>query len=331
MAAGSAASSEVSSASKPNVHIFLIFLSGQCFSLPLFYLLFATMKLRRVFNIAVTIFCLICLVLFCHRIWVDRDSICASFATFFYYKWLIFVEVLLMGVNIFIESLRWSVLRKVFTSGSYADDLTATLRSISLGNMTFANIGEHVGRFLSYRDKKSAGAASLVASIIQSASIVISGGVALAFLNSYDFVPQNILYISLIAITVAVVVGVIIILIGLRYFHFPAGWGRGVSLAFALNIVKFFVFSFQLALLLTPGTLPDALIFACVVLYYFFVTIVPRINIIDIGVKGGLATWMFCSFAQSSVISSAIIFIWDLNIVFPSLFGFFSFLHRHVS
>lgn len=158
-----------------------------------------------------------------------------------------------MGVNIFIESIRWRVLRKVFTSGSYADDLTATLRSISLGNMTFANIGEHVGRFLSYSDKKSAGAASLVASVIQTASIVISGGIALAFLNYYDFVPQNILYISLVAIAIAVVVGFIIILLGLRYFHFPSGWGRGVSLAFALNIAKFFVFSFQLALLLTPG------------------------------------------------------------------------------
>lgn len=289
------------------------------------------MKLRRVFNIAVTIFCLVCLVLFCNRIWVDRDCISASFATFFSYKWLIFAEVLLMGVDILIESLRWSVLRKVFTSGSYTDDLTATLRSISLGNMTFANIGEHVGRFLSYNDKKSAGAASLVASFIQTASIVFSGGIALAFLKLHDFVPQNIITISIVAIAIAIVVGIMIIIMGLRYFHFPVGWGRGISLAFSLNIAKLLIFSFQLSLLLTPGLLPNVIIFACVVLYYFFVTIVPRINLIDIGVKGGLATWMFSSFAQSSIISSAIIFIWALNIVFPSLFGFISFTHRHAN
>lgn len=294
-----------------------------------FFSAFTTMKIRRVLNVAVTVFCLVCLVLFCHRIWVDRDSISASFATFFYYKWLIFIEVLLMGVNILIESLRWMVLRRVFTSGSYADDLTATLRSISLGNMTFANIGEHVGRFLSYNDKKSAGAASLVASVIQTASIVFSGVISLAFLNFFNFIPQNILYISLAAISISVVVGILIIFISFRYFHFPAGWGRGISLAFALNIAKLLVFSFQLALLLTPGMMPCALIFTSVVLYYFFVTIVPRINIIDIGVKGGIAAWMFSSFAQSSFISSSVIFIWALNIVFPSLFGFFSFFHSH--
>ncbi len=236
-----------------------------------------------------------------------------------------------MGVDILIESLRWSVLRKVFTSGSYTDDLTATLRSISLGNMTFANIGEHVGRFLSYNDKKSAGAASLVASFIQTASIVFSGGIALAFLKLHDFVPQNIITISIVAIAIAIVVGIMIIIMGLRYFHFPVGWGRGISLAFSLNIAKLLIFSFQLSLLLTPGLLPNVIIFACVVLYYFFVTIVPRINLIDIGVKGGLATWMFSSFAQSSIISSAIIFIWALNIVFPSLFGFISFTHRHAN
>lgn len=286
------------------------------------------MKLRRIFNIAVTIFCLVCLALFSHRIWADRDAIVASFSTFFFYKWLIFVEVLLMGANIFVESLRWNVIRRVFTSGSYTDDLTATLRSISLGNMTFANVGEHVGRFLSYSDKKSAGAASLVASIIQTASIVISGALALAFLYFYDSVSQNIFFVSVVAIIIAFVIGILIIFLGVRYFHFPTEWVRGVSLAFALNIAKFFIFSFQLALLLTPGKLPSLLIFASVVLYYFFVTIVPRINIIDIGVKGGIASWIFVSFANYCIISSAVIFIWALNIVLPSTFGFFSFVRR---
>ncbi len=285
-------------------------------------------KSRVVFNIAVTIFCLVCLVLFCVRLWEERGSVADSFELFFCYKWLIFAEVALMALNIFIESMRWRVLRGIFTSGSFADDLTATLRSISLGNMTVANVGEHVGRFLCYADNKSAGVASLVASVVQTASIVILGGVALLCLSGARFVSHEVIVVAVVVLTVSLIIGAVLLFLAFRYFSFPEGWGRGVVVALMLNILKVAVFSFQLSLLLIPGDIPSMFVFVSVLLYYFFVTIVPRINIIDIGVKGGLATWIFSTFASGGVISSAVIFIWALNIVFPSLFGFASFVGR---
>lgn len=281
---------------------------------------------RKAAKFAIAAFCVACLAVFCERVWHGRSGIAASFALFFLSPMLLCAELFLMFVNLALETLRWKAVRSIFAIGSLRDDALATLRGVGLGNVTPANIGEHVGRAMSYSDKRSATLASVVASVIQTAAIFTLGFMSSIFfsLSCDSPIPSEATTFCLFGSIASILTAALFFILFRKRLPPRIVWGRGVAMAFALNLAKVSVFSLQLAILLSAGEPPSPSLFLAVAVYYFFVTVVPRVNIIDVGVKGGLASWILTPLCESDVVASAVIFIWALNIVFPSIAGYAS-------
>lgn len=285
---------------------------------------------RKAVKFVVSLFCAACLVVFCDKVWTGRNDIASAFDAFFSSPHLIAAEVVLLFANLALEIFRWQTLRSVFTQGTWRDDIAATLRSVSLGNSTPANIGEHVGRGMTYDNKGSATMASLVASVVQTAAIVAWGFFASLFFfgTGDDFVPSVAVSVCLWGSLACALIAAVLFFVFRNRISPVGSWGGGVAFAFVINVAKVAVFSFQFALLLSVGSFPSLVVLFAVATYYFFVTIVPRVNIIDVGLKGGLANWILTPLCEESVVASSVIFIWVLNIVIPSAIGFISLAFR---
>ncbi len=276
----------------------------------------------------VAVFCIVCLVVFIRNLSVSWNDVSASISSFLRRPWLVTVEVALMILNIGVESARWRCVRRAFTQGSWADDVKASLRGVSLGNVTPGNVGEHVGRASSYSEHGKAGAASVLSSVLQTAVIALMGGAASLGLARADGGHT----VAIVGLCVFIVLVFLIILCGrspLRKLGVRVRWSGGLCAAAFVNVLKVCVFSFQFAILLSGGAWPSLILFQSTLLYYFLITVIPRVNLIDVGVKGGVAGWVFgCGLCSAAAVNAAVIFIWVLNIVLPSIAGFATFLIR---
>lgn len=288
-------------------------------------------KIAKIATVAITVGCL---VHFGLRLVRDWDSVTEAAAGFGSKPWLIVAEFGLMLLNVGVECLRWSVVRKFFTGGTAEDDVVGTLRAISLGNATPANLGEHVGRTIGYDSRGRAFAASITASFIQTAAIFLLACVAASFVweehlryHTKELLSLPIVLAMFVPIVIIIVMGLYVRVGGRREqvlrFVRRRGFWRMFDTAFLLNVVKVAIFSSQLTLLLAQGSDTENLfLFALTLVYYGFVTVVPRVNIADVGIKGSMAQFFFGSFVGEGCVAASVVAIWALNIVLPSVVGF---------
>lgn len=233
--------------------------------------------------------------------------------------WLIGAEAVLMLAGVAVETLRWSVLRRGFMGGSLLTDFLATLRSIALGNSTPFNLGEHVGRGISYSRRRLAAVVSVLASVVQTAAILalgFAGGLAVRSLGMS--LPRA---GGVAAFAALVTAG----------FGLAIAWRRrgrkgralaSVGWAFAVSAVKVSLFSFQLFLLLAACGGASGGLYCAVLFYYLCVTVTPRVNIVDIGVKGMWAAGIFAPWVGDEGAVAATVVLWLINIVAPTCAGF---------
>ncbi len=249
-------------------------------------------------------------------------------------EFLIFGEFVLMIAGIVVETLRWSLIRKVFVKGDTKGDFIATLRAVALGNSTPANVGEHVGRGMSYDESRLATEASLYASVIQTAVIVFVGFIGGLYVTSVTG-EFNLQLVKIISVVFLVITGVFFY--WTKHSRHVAEMQRAINsdgatfyftAAIIANIIKFCLFSFQYALLLSFGSELSMFLYCHVLFYYVCITFIPRLNIIDVGVKGALSIHFFSSFNSEEVITSATLLLWGINIVIPTLAGYITILFR---
>ncbi len=312
-------------------------------------------KLKKsVWSVAVLIFTVYCLCHFSFSLYEKWGSVCCAFSSFACNIFPLIVVFLLMFANILLEALRWRTLHGPFARRSLFFDIETTLLAMAYGNSTPGNVGEHAARAVGYDDKAVAVSASLLASIIQTCVIsfvgIVSGAIIFFTERELPVLP------SVVALVACFVTVIFILLCVVRYRKSLSDSGVGGSnkvvffvddiifnagryanrrvifRATVINVVRFFVFSFQLfVLLFAYSPCADYNLFLCyllVLFYYFVVTFVPRINIIDIGVKGNLAVLIFGGLLPYGNISAAVLTIWVINILIPSFCGLIILLFR---
>ena len=313
-------------------------------SSPLF-LIFASMKLyhhlsQSKFLFALTLlFSLACLAWFVYSLWLRSDEVLALLPSFFSDRLLIFSEVFLLLANVSLEALRWRVVYSGHVRCSFLHSLKTVLLASALGNASPANLGEHLARSLDASDKKTAASLSVLASALTSLSIFLVGSVASALLFSlgsslsnaysslstlYPLLTFSAAFVLLVALAAFLAVRFSSRLSSLLSSTLALVGVRRALLALALGCLRVLVFSLQLFLLLSVGSLSPALpLFLLVLVYYLFLTFLPRLNFVDVGVKGALAAAVFApSLVEPSAVYSATVLLWLLNIVLPSLLGF---------
>ncbi len=282
---------------------------------------FFTTKYYKLFTL---IFCTICLIYFIHNIYFKFDNVFYSLKKIFSNHILLLTEFILLALNITLESLRWRIISLNLYHRPFISDIITTLRSTALANVTPANIGEHFGRVLNHSNKKKITLLSFFASYIQTFSICLVGTLSALYIHisNIEFSRTIIYIIYSISAICLIISSIALFFLSQKFKSIQKEISLIISpnqiiLSIFTNIVRIIIFSLQLTILLnTPYIITPIFI------YYFLLTFLPRLNFIDIGIKGNLALYTLATFYSQANIISATISIWIINIIIPSICGF---------
>jgi len=227
--------------------------------------------------------------------------------------------VLLMPVNLLLESCKWrEVLKNIYTL-SYKNAFVQVLYGMVGAFITPYRAGDIPSRVLLLQEKKNWEAAILLGfygGIIQ--TIVIVGvGIIPVYLFLQAKVSQ---YIYWLLVAMVIVVGFIVIL---RKIHLPdylrLTYSQKVNILL-WSILRYLCWLIQFVLLLRWADIHLSFRELCLALptYYLFIAITPNIPIADAGIRGSWAIYILGGFNISAPIAAIMaICMWIINTLLP--------------
>ncbi|MBP6731680.1 MAG: hypothetical protein KA149_06465 [Chitinophagales bacterium] len=250
-------------------------------------------------------------------------------------KFYLFVwACLLMPVNWLLETVKWRMLTK--STEPFMHLLKSVIAGTTLGFVTPGRSGEFVGRVLFVADENKARIfyLSSIGGIAQSVATLVTGvffvfmwtdnsffngitiGLAAAFtflyfrfdllnrfISSNTFLQNNNLLIS--------------------HDDLP---GIGTQLAvLGMSFIRFSVYLFQYVLLLMFFGVSDNFYLLLVHSGVFLVaqTFSPVMPFVDLSYRGGTALYVFSHLANTLGVLSGVMGVWFINLVIPSIVGYF--------
>ncbi len=239
------------------------------------------------------------------------------------------VVVLLLPVNIAMETFRWKTLVRHVQHINFLTALKGVLSGFTTALASPNRMGEFVGRvlFMPEQYRVAAGIVSGIGGILQ---VLVTTLVALPILIFHDDIFQLVTSTDHLFPLLAVVVIIPFSIL----FIFPKSWlnaiksatqipGKRLSWAASFTIIRFTIYSIQLAILLSAFSscgLAEAL--QCAVLVYFFVTVIPTFAWTEIVVRGtvsGIVAGALGISEEAAIISASL--LWIVNVVVPAGFG----------
>ncbi|MEL6616558.1 MAG: lysylphosphatidylglycerol synthase transmembrane domain-containing protein [Bacteroidota bacterium] len=258
--------------------------------------------------------------------------------------WPLAVALLLVPVNVGLETFRWwRLVRRLSPEVSYGDALVAVLGGYPLGLLTPGRVGEYVGRSALLRGVPGGQAAALTfAEKMATLAVVLVGGlVALAhFLSAqvaasplwpavavFSALWTGALWLALLYPSGArSVLGALLPFAPVRraLTAFDAVSMRDAAELLALSAIRYGVFVAQFVLLawaFAPEAALGALL-ASVALVYFAKSAVHSITLGDLGVREGAAVYFFGAYGVGSGAAlDAALGAFALNLLLPALVG----------
>ena len=259
---------------------------------------------------------------------------------------LMSIALLLVPINIFLESIKWKLQIKPIENISNWKSFLSIFTGISAG-MFFPNrMGNFLGRIfmLEKGDRIKASLTTLVGGMAQMIATVSVGLIASLF-----FVEQHIILICVIfIITILIVMYFNIHLLKHFQFLIPKKFKEKTEKYFEvfslynkiellkiliLSFVRYFLYTFQFVLLIWAFKIPlnyfNAMI--PISLTYLLMMIVPFITITEIAVRGSVSIlvfekWLIMNDINTSfgiMVFSASSLLWIFNIAIPALIGLF--------
>jgi len=237
--------------------------------------------------------------------------------------------VLLLPVNIALETFRWKTLVRHVQPINFLTALKGVLSGFTTALASPNRMGEFVGRvlFLSEQHRVAAGIVSGIGGIMQ---VLVTTLVALPVLifhhDIFQLVTSTDHLFPLLALAVIIPLSVL--------FVFPKSWlnaiksatqipGKRLSWAAFITFLRFTIYSIQLAILLSAFSycgFTEAL--QCAVLVYFFVTAIPTFAWTEIVVRGtvsGIVAGALGISEEAAIISASL--LWIVNVVVPAGLG----------
>lgn len=225
--------------------------------------------------------------------------------------------IALFPLNIFLEAAKWRFLLRELAPISY----TEAQRQVYCGSVgafiTPYRIGDYPARAMFLGDKVTIGKATVLGFIGGAALTLVI--IILGIFPAIYYLEQrpNPLWIILSFVLCLAFIFLAPRIIKIE-FTFPSfleamGW----------SALRYLVFSFQLyAVLLFVGASfspLDALI--SIPLYYLLVTVTPNMPVADLGIRGSWAVLIFSRFALIPIIALAILLLYIINTILPTLVG----------
>lgn len=276
----------------------------------------------------------VCTVELIRRLTAAPDDVANSLLALFSNEWLIVAELLLLLVNISLESLKWWLINgRNYQCYKWWQVVGTVLVATAFGGATPGRVGEHVARMQDGESKSDALIGSLVSSIVQTMVIVLFALVAFLFYHVGQTACELITHDADISIGwFLVVVAVLLVAVSLLFRYVLLRWrnntytqrftARRLCLIFGVNALRYVVFATQLVLLLSYGAETQIwTLYIFSTFYYFLITVLPSINIIDVGVKNEVAIIVFGGMFGEPTIFTAVFVVWLINTCLPSLLG----------
>jgi hypothetical protein len=257
----------------------------------------------------------------------------------YHYIWLVIV-ILLLPLNIFLETVKWQHLVAKSEIISFKQALNAVLAGFSTGFVTPNRIGEVAGRmlYISPGNRKAAILYSFLNSLTQNYVIALVGiPAAIIYLtalsgNAFDSNKFYLILVSLFVLFFTVFQFFIPPLLNSKFVTNKLQLTADIAqfsvsnLLYinAISLARFLVFSFQFYVILlffgVDITVFQALI--CIPTSYLLVTFTPSLALSEAAIRSSYAVTVIGFYApQTAGIALAGLTLWLLNFGIPMLFG----------
>lgn len=248
---------------------------------------------------------------------------------------------LLMIPNWLIESYKWKIITAHIEKISYLKAIKGVLAGICIGNVTPGRFGEFAGRLIYFKPehRSKITVTHFVCGSTQ-LFITVATGIVCTALWILKHESSNLVYIALGA------GGTLLFLLTILLFKIDVAYKKVASLkilkrfdlgtvlypkpvlikTILWSMLRYFVFASQYILLLkicgASGTYFQ--LFIPVSISFMLMSSIPMISFIEVAIRAGIALLLFSQFIPSELlIVTASTALWFINIITPSIIGYF--------
>ncbi len=261
----------------------------------------------------------------------------------------LFIVFLLMPLNWYLEILKWKSLNKHIFPLSVFDAAKGVLAGLSIGLFTPARTGEFAGKilYIKNRHRVKATLSSLTGSLAQLNITLIAGAIALPFLLLQpNFIQTDFYWLSAASRGIGIVIVFFALL--LYFYHLPffqwiikrrffKRWKKYflhyqvISIKELLKILmislfRYIVFTMQYVVIykVVHPSLSPIIVVMLISISFFISSFIPIYSVGEVITRGGIQVWLFSALSVSSVHIVWIgLLIWIINLVIPSLAGWY--------
>lgn len=252
--------------------------------------------------------------------------------------------VILIPVNWGIESYKWKLITQPVEAISFKTAMQSVYSGVCLGNLAPGRATEFVAKIFFFKPENRSKITVLhfVGGMFQLAISIVFGMIAL-FFKFKNFNEDNVWVAYLVSVLAIIVSGVFLLCLFklnkiLQLISKRISKQKSTSeliyeftkpllfKLFAFSSLRYFVFFSQMYLLITlfyEGLFSFQIIFG-IWLYFLITSIVPMISFIEAAVRAAVALIVFknCGITNGALALASIL-VWLLNIVLPSIVGYF--------
>jgi hypothetical protein len=263
---------------------------------------------------------------------------------------LLFIStILLMLPNWLIESYKWKLISSLIEKITFASAVKGVFSGICIGNLTPGRMGEFAGKLIYFKpeNRSKITVTHFVCGSTQLFVTVFIGLLSLIlFFNKKNTDPQF-LFISVIFSLIAFTILFFILfktnsiynwisrLKWLKKFQLgTVNYSRKIILLLILlSVIRYFVFSSQYIILLKicGANASYFELFVPVSISFMLMSTIPMISFIEVAVRAGIALVLFANYISNDLlIVSASSALWLINIILPSIIGYFFILSTKI-
>lgn len=279
---------------------------------------------KKVIDIVSFILAIAGIIYLSYKAYIDIYSIKKGLNELINHHIILFTEILLMIVNVGLESYRWLLLDNGSSRLTYRKSVKTIFESISLSSFTPLGIGEHIAKVRNSNKPGNSIIASLMGSFIQTCVIFLFGIIGITINNRTELLNNHyiILFIFIALLSIVALVSTNNKVTNKIKCVISEYKAISTIEIFIINILRYLVFSYQLYLLLTLSfTYIDINLIANIFIYYLIITFIPSVGLADVGIRGSVALYIFGNNQNIIWTGIAIIMIWLINRVVPSFIG----------
>lgn len=248
---------------------------------------------------------------------------------------------LLMIPNWLIESYKWKIITAHIEKITYVKAIKGVMAGICIGNITPGRFGEFAGRLIYFKPEHRS-KITITHFVCGSTQlfITVATGIVCTALWLLKHESSNLIYIALAA------GGVLLVLLTLLLFKIDIAYKKVASLrilkrfnlgtvhypkpilikTILWSMLRYFVFASQYILLLKICGASGSYIklFIPVSISFLLMSSIPMISFIEVAIRAGIALLLFSEFISNELlIITASTALWFINIITPSIIGYF--------